>query len=140
MTTKTYQSYNFPFELKREIVDFLFTHLEQFGDDKDVIAKSLNYIVDKGGHLVLCFEGNEIIGAAVVNHTHMDSYIPENILVYLATDLNRRRMGIGTLIMKDVLDVCRGNILLRIDANNPAIKLYEKFGFTNPYLEMVLKR
>lgn len=140
MAIKTYQSYNFPFELKRDIVDFLFTHLEQFGDDKDVIAKSLNYIVDKGGHLVLCFEENQIVGACVVNHTHMDSYIPENILVYLATDLNRRRSGIGTLIMKEVLDVCRGNILLRIDANNPAIKLYEKFGFTNPYLEMVLKR
>lgn len=140
MITKTYQAYNFPFELKREIVDFLFTHLEQFGDDKDVIAKSLNYIVDKGGHLVLSFQENKIIGAAVINHTHMDSYIPENILVYLATDLNRRRIGIGTTIMKEVLDVCRGNILLRIDAHNPAIKLYEKFGFTNPYLEMVLKR
>lgn len=140
MSIKTYQSYNFPFELKREIVDFLYTHLEQFGDSKEVISKALNYIVDKGGYLILCFEKEEIIGVAVVNHTHMDSYIPENILVYIATDLNRRRTGIATQIMTEVLDVCRGDILLRIDAHNPAIKLYEKFGFTNPYLEMVLKR
>jgi hypothetical protein len=36
---------------------------------------------------------NEISGAVVVNQTGMKDYIPENILVYIATDKNHRGKG-----------------------------------------------
>jgi ribosomal-protein-alanine N-acetyltransferase len=70
----------------------------------------------------------------------MDGYIPENILVYIATDKNHRGKGIGKMLIELTIEKTDGDIALHVDADNPAKKLYEKFGFTNPYLEMRLKK
>ena len=45
-----------------------------------------------------------------------------------------------TADMKAVLDEIKGDVALHVEANNPAKHLYESLGFTNPYLEMRLKR
>jgi len=42
--------------------------------------------------------------------------------------------------MKKAIEHAEGDIALHVEANNPAKKLYEKPGFTNPYLEMRLKK
>ncbi len=39
------------------------------------------------------------------------------------------------MLMLNAIDYAKGDIALHVEANNPAIKLYEKLGFTNPYLE-----
>ena len=70
----------------------------------------------------------------------MDGYIPENILVYIATHKEYRGKGIGKKLMEETLNFAKGDIALHVEANNPARRLYEKYGFTNPYLEMRLKR
>ena len=70
----------------------------------------------------------------------MDGYIPENILVYIATDANQRGKGIGKALMQHAIDNAQGNIALHVEPDNPAIKLYEKLGFTNKYLEMRLNK
>ena len=129
---------------KSQIVNFLYENLDQYGDPKEQIMRAIDYAIKEipsfGGCTLIACEDDKIIGAVVVNRTGMGGYIPENILVYIATDKNQRGKGIGKILMKETIDYVKGDIALHVEANNPAKILYEKFGFTNPYLEMRLKR
>lgn len=129
---------------KGEIINFLHQHLGKYGDDKADIRKAINYsmkeFVSFGGFTTAIFEGEKILGVAVVNATGMSGYIPENILVYIATHKDHRGEGLGKRLMETVISHAKGDIALHVEANNPAKKLYEQFNFTNPYLEMRLKR
>lgn len=129
-------------EQKREIVDFLYTHLEQFGDPPQHIEKAVDYalkISDSFGGFVLTGHlDNELIGAVVVNRTGMSGYIPENILVYIATHNKHRGKGHGKALMKKTIELAEGAVALHVEPDNPARYLYEKVGFTNKYLEMRL--
>lgn len=127
---------------QEEVVSFLFEHLQEFGDSKEDISKSIDYISDfangKGGHLLLAQDGATLVGAVIVNQTGMDGYIPANILVYIATHKDYRGKGIGRTLMEETIKVCEGGIALHCEPDNPARKLYEKLGFTSKYLEMRL--
>ncbi|MFP4489609.1 MAG: GNAT family N-acetyltransferase [Bacteroidales bacterium] len=133
-------------EEKQETIDFLYTHLDEFGDSKEDISKALNFalnIVDKdadiiplGGFILNGFMDNKIVCSVVINKTGMSGYIPENILVYIATHRDYRGKGIGKQIMKEALDTAEGNVKLHVEPENPARFLYEKIGFTTKYLEM----
>ena len=79
-----------------------------------------------------------ITGAVVVNKTGMESYIPENILVYIATHQAYRGKGLGKQLMQKAIELSEGGIALHVDPDNPARKLYERLGFENKYLEMRL--
>jgi [ribosomal protein S18]-alanine N-acetyltransferase len=129
---------------KNETIDFLHTHLDEFRDDKASIEKAINYAIGEssvvGGFVLLGYEKNDIIGAVVVNRTGMDGYIPANILVYIAVDSSYRGKGIGKQLMQKTIDMAKGSIKLHVEPNNPARFLYEKFGFTNKYLEYRLQR
>lgn len=124
------------------IVDFLSQHLGQYGDSKENIGKCLAYVFHplRGGCIVLATEMNRILGAAVVNYTGMSGYIPENILVYIAVHKEHRGKSIGRQLLDQVKILCKGDIALHVEKDNPARHLYEKAGFTNPYLEMRFKR
>ncbi|RKD13753.1 GNAT family acetyltransferase [Pelobium manganitolerans] len=122
------------------IAAFLETQLGVYGDNKVDILKCLDYVFEKGGLVILAEEGGYLAGAAVLNETGMQSYIPENILVYIAVHENQRGKGLGTQLMQKCLELAEGSIALHVEADNPAKKLYEKLGFTNKYLEMRLQR
>lgn len=127
--------------LSGKITDFLFTHLEEYGDSKKDINSALDYIFDKtGGVVVVQFIEKEISGVVVINKTGMQGYIPENILVYIAVNNKFRGRGLGKELMQNAIKLCVGDIALHVEKDNPARFLYEKIGFTNPYLEMRLKR
>ena len=66
----------------------------------------------------------------------MNGYIPENILVYIATHNELRGRGIGKMMMLKAIEIADGNIALHVEPDNPARFLYEKIGFTSKYLEM----
>jgi ribosomal protein S18 acetylase RimI-like enzyme len=143
MNLETFDAFHSLTTLQMEaVVDFLYKHLGKYGDEKSAIRKALEYSSnDKPGHggiVILAKEDDIIIGAVVVNKTGMEEYIPENILVYIATHGDYRGQGIGKKIMTECISKCHGNIALHVEADNPAIRLYERLGFTNPYLEMRL--
>ena len=129
---------------KSEIADFLFVHLDQYGDKKEDIMKCLDYALSnfphQGGFVLLAREEGKIVGAVVVNQTGMEGYIPENILVYIAVNSNQRGKGIGKTLMEKAVHLAKGDIALHVEPDNPARHLYEKLGFTNKYLEMRFKK
>ena len=129
---------------KRAITDFLYNHLDKFGDKWDDIHKAIDYSVkdiESFGGFTLKLENEDgIIGAVVVNETGMSGYIPENILVYIAIHRDHRGKGVGKRLMKEAIEQCKGNIALHVEPDNPARHLYKNLGFSNKYLEMRLSR
>ena len=120
------------------IANFLYEHLEQYGDETQDILKCLEFVFDpnRGGNVILSIEDNDITGAVILNNTGMSGYIPENLLVYIAVHQAHRGKGLGKKLMKNAIDLVEGNIALHVEPNNPAKHLYEKLGFENKYLEM----
>jgi ribosomal protein S18 acetylase RimI-like enzyme len=122
------------------IVDFLYKHLDRFGDDKLSIEKSINYAFSekegKGGFLLLGFLEHKLVGVVVINKTGMEGFIPENILVYIAVDGSLRGKGIGRQLIEKALSLSSGDVKLHVEYDNPAKRLYERVGFSSKYAEM----
>jgi ribosomal protein S18 acetylase RimI-like enzyme len=129
---------------KKEVADFLFKHLDEYGDEHKAISRCIDFAMDDkkkfGGFIVISKENDSITGAVVVNKTGMAGYIPENILVYIAVDRSQRGKGLGKLLMNKTIEEAEGSIKLHVEPENPARFLYEKLGFTSKYLEMRLQR
>ncbi|MCB0690445.1 MAG: GNAT family N-acetyltransferase [Saprospiraceae bacterium] len=143
MILNVYDAVNLPSsKINLDIVNFLFKHLDQYGDDKESIEKAMDYALKKqpsfGGYIITIVDEQEIVGATVVNKTGMDGYIPENILVYIAIHKDFRGKGIGKKLMSKAIEMSNGDIALHVEPDNPAKILYEKLGFKNKYLEMRL--
>jgi ribosomal protein S18 acetylase RimI-like enzyme len=128
---------------REEFVDFLYEHLDRFGDTKSAINKCIDYAFSKsegkGGFLLGAFEDNKLIGALVMNKSGMAEYIPEYILVYIAVNSNYRGRGIGKQIIDKAKSLSDGDIKLHVEYDNPAKRLYEREGFENKYAEMRFK-
>ncbi len=134
MIIDVYDSKNIPGKKKRDdIVDFLFNHLEEFGDPRADIDKAVAFALKEVDSF-----GGFVLGAVVVNRTGMKDYIPEHILVYIATHKEQRGKGIGKKLMKKAAETATGNIALHVEPDNPARFLYEKVGYTSKYIEMRL--
>ena len=127
-------------EKKTELINFLFEQLENFGDAKEDIKKAMNFALHEsqsfGGFILESLHENKTSGVVVVNQTGMDGYIPENILVYIATHKDLRGKGIGKNLMLKAMETAKGDIALHVEPDNPARFLYEKIGFKSKYLEM----
>lgn len=128
-------------EISREkFIDFLFVHLDQFGDSKSAISKCIDFAFGKngglGGFLLVAYWDGELCGELIMNKTGMSEFIPENILVYIAVNSNFRNKGIGRQIAERGIKEAEGNVKLHVEYENPAKKLYERIGFTTKYAEM----
>lgn len=123
-----------------EFIDFLFTHLDRFGDPKADINKCLDYAFSdnpsEGGFALAAFYESKLVGALIMNRTGMKGYIPENILVYVAVDAQYRGKGFGGQIVKESFKHADGNVKLHVEYDNPAKRLYERLGFKSKYAEM----
>lgn len=129
---------------REDIADFLFEHLDEYGDAKKHILKSIGYAygdeAGQDGLILVAWEDDEIVGSVIINDTNMGGYIPEHILVYIAVHGDYRGQGLGSELMERIIDATEGDIALHVEPDNPAIHLYEKVGFTNKYLEMRLSK
>ncbi|MBF9253615.1 GNAT family N-acetyltransferase [Pontibacter sp. 172403-2] len=127
-----------------EVIDFLFEHLDEYGDQRTDIAKCMDYALSeaegKGGSVLVARENGAIVGALILNNTGMSGFIPENILVYVAVHNSQRGKGVGKRLVQLAADNTTGSIALHVEPQNPARHLYEKMGFTNKYLEYRLIR
>lgn len=127
-----------------DIAEFLFNHLDEYGDKKESILRCIAYAYGDGegqdGFILVAHRENKILGAVIINDTNMGGYIPEHILVYIAVDASERGQGIGKELMERIIDATEGDIALHVEPDNPAKHLYEKYGFTNKYLEMRLNK
>ena len=128
-------------ELSRQgFIDFLFEHLDKFGDSKEAIGKSVDYAFSGekgcGGFLLAAYNDDELVGELVMNRTGMSGYIPENVLVYVAVDSAYRGKGYGGDIVNKAIALADGNVKLHVEYDNPAKRLYERIGFTTKYAEM----
>ncbi|HHN48769.1 MAG TPA: GNAT family N-acetyltransferase [Bacteroidales bacterium] len=140
-----YDAFNKPgLKEKNAIVNFLYEHLDEFGDEKQHIMKVLDYAVKDnpsfGGFVLKLSEEEKILGAVIINQTGMSGYIPDSILVYIATHRDYRGKGLGKKMMEKTLEIAEGDVKLHVEPENPARFLYEKFGFTSKYIEMRCKR
>ncbi len=70
---------------------------------------------------------------------HVDGEVPD-IPHLEAVRSDQRGKGLGGIFMKQIKELVEGDIALHVEADNPAKRLYEREGFTNPYLEMRWKR
>lgn len=129
---------------REDIAGFLSEHLDQYGDAREHILSCIGYAFSdnpgQNGFVLIAQEDGEIAGAAIVNDTNMGGYIPEHILVYIAVRAGSRGRGIGKQLMEHTIEATDGDIALHVEPDNPARYLYEKYGFTNKYLEMRLKK
>lgn len=127
-----------------DIAEFLYVHLDEYGDDKEDILKSIAYAFSdaagQDGFILVAFEDDTIVGAVIINDTNMGGYIPEHILVYIAVDGSQRGKGIGSALMEQTIEHTVGDIALHVEPGNPAKHLYEKYGMTHKYLEMRLNK
>lgn len=136
-----YKAIDKPSQVEKEkIVNFLFENLQEYGDPKADILKAVDYsfkeVPSFGGFVLVSYFNDEISGVVVVNQTGMKDYIPENILVYIATHKDLRGKGIGKELMNKAIEVAQGNVALHVEPDNPARFLYEKVGFSSKYIEM----
>ena len=129
---------------KQTLIDFLFTNLQEYGDPRPDIEKAIDYAMKEtpsfGGFILVAYIDDEMVGTVVVNRTGMKDYIPENILVYIATHKNYRGKGIGKKLMQQTIELAKGSIALHVEPDNPARFLYEKVGFSSKYIEMRYKK
>lgn len=143
--TKEFNSTKKPnLEEKESIIDFLFENLQEYGDPRADIEKCVNYSLKEvdsfGGFILVSFSEEMITGVVVVNQTGMKDYIPENILVYIATHKDYRGQGIGKKLMLKTIETAQGSVALHVEPDNPARFLYEKVGFSSKYIEMRYKK
>lgn len=141
-STRIYTSMDKPTFLQKDhIVDFLYEHLDQFGDPREYIERAVDYSLSdhpgEGGFLLVEYDENDkVLGTVVINKTGMSGYIPENLLVYIAVHQDARGTGLGKKLIGKAQEMARGAIALHVEPDNPAYYLYEKTGFVNKYLEM----
>jgi ribosomal protein S18 acetylase RimI-like enzyme len=129
---------------REDIADFLHSHLDEYGDEKKHILSCIGFAYGdeegQDGFILVAHEEEQIVGAVIINHTNMSGFIPEHILVYIAVHGDYRGQGLGKELMERIIEATDGDIALHVEPDNPAKYLYEKYGFTNKYLEMRLKK
>ncbi len=122
------------------LIEFLHESLKPYEDRREDIERALTRALENEkapqGFVLLAMQEEQPVGIVVVHHTPWSGYVPENLLLYLAVAPAHRGRGLGRTLLETAIDRCHGDIKLHVEHENPAIRLYERVGFTSKYAEM----
>ena len=107
------------------IKNILLTDFDDFWN-YDIFKTELE---SKNSKYIIAKMGNEIVGFAGVKVV-----LEQADIMNIVTKKNCRNKGIGSLLLKSLIDICKdlnvSSIMLEVDENNlSAIHLYKNFGF-----------
>jgi GNAT superfamily N-acetyltransferase len=127
-----------------DIVSFLEDHTAPFNDPIETVISALDYALSShshgGGFVLLAILDKNLVGAAICVRMDKVEFVPANLITYLCVHPRHRRKGLGTKLLKQVIEKTEGDIKIHMHASNPALKLFQKMGFDIRYLEMRLKK
>lgn len=133
-----------PWASRAVVARFFHEKMVPFNDTLDDVQRALDYAFSDspgmGGFVMLGRQAGRLVCALLMLKTGMQGYVPENILLMVATDPALRGRGLGRKIIERSLAECTGAVKLHVEHDNPARRLYERVGFTSKYLEMRLTR
>jgi ribosomal protein S18 acetylase RimI-like enzyme len=122
------------------LAEFLHVKMRPYHDALGDVHRGIDYAFSdesgKGGFVVLAGRDDRLVGALVMLHTGMGGYVPEHLLLFVGVEPEQRGRGIGRRLIEAGLARCPGSVKLHVEPDNPALRLYERVGFTNKYLEM----
>jgi [ribosomal protein S18]-alanine N-acetyltransferase len=124
----------------QSLIEFLHESLKPYEDSPEDIGRALSRALDNEeaaqGFVLLSMQEGQPTGIVVVHHTPWSGYVPENLLLYIAVAPAHRGHGLGRDLLEAAIDRCDGDIKLHVEHENPAMRLYERVGFTSKYAEM----
>ena len=119
---------------------FLHQSLKPYEDTLEEIQCALERVLltksGHGGFVLLAVQDEAIHGAVVIHFTPWSGYVPENLLLYVAVDPEFRGCGMGRKLIRQAISSCVGDVKLHVEHDNPAMRLYERLGFSSKYAEM----
>lgn len=143
--TKVTNVDQFPEWGTRDLVEkFLLEKMQPYNDGPEDITRGVDYALsvngEPGGFIMLADIEKELVGVLVMLRTGMHGFIPDNILLYVGVDPERRGLGIGGKLINQCIEESDGDVKLHVEYDNPAKRLYERIGFTTKYAEMRFKK
>jgi putative acetyltransferase len=119
-------------DFRRLNVEWLEQYFRVEPVDLDVLEAPQEKIIDKGGAVFLARSGDEIVGTCALKHDGDGVYE----LTKMGVTTRRRGGGIGAALLGAAIDrfVALGGRSLYLETNRilePAIRLYEHFGFVD---------
>lgn len=111
--------------------------LMEFSDPVEEIKEAVKNAFEHG-YVVGAFEGEILLGAAILSRTRFETFFPKYHLSYIATKKGVKGRGIATQLLQKAIEISKGDLSLHVETNNQrAIKLYEKMGLRKKYYRMI---
>lgn len=115
------------------------TWLGRYGDPLPEMKQAV-HAAFTDGFVLAARDTNHVLGYCVLTPMELSEFFPKYHLSYIATHPEARGRGVGTVLLEEAVRATDGALSLHVETDNePAIKLYEKFGFQRKYYRMLYR-
>lgn len=120
-------------EFLRKLDDWLL----QFSDPVKEMDEAVENAFEKG-YVLGAFDRGTLVGIVILSRMNFDIFFPKYHLSYIATKKNVKGKGIATELLKESIQITKGDLSLHVETDNKkAIRLYEKMGLRKKYYRML---